>query len=235
MTKFNKLNYFEDYEKLVWRIVGLYASRSVSSEDKRDAFQSGCLGLCEAASRFESERGHALSTYAYPWIEKFVREFFRGNSFHVHVPENQLRTAQKVHRAYMDERAKGSDKTASIRAAAEHLGESVESVMKALETYQSHQDHSVCFDDPDYSQVLATEQNSVYDAVELRNRIGRIKRRVKSFSRRERELLDRLYLGQDIKSETVAEAGRELGITKQSAQELHKKAIAKLKKYVAAV
>jgi hypothetical protein len=43
------------------------------TSDPMDLIQAGNLGLIEAVDRYDPDRG-ALSTYASPWIEKYVRQ-----------------------------------------------------------------------------------------------------------------------------------------------------------------
>ena len=42
--------------------------------DKDDLIQEGCLGLLEAVSRFDPERGTKFLTYAVHWVRKFMQE-----------------------------------------------------------------------------------------------------------------------------------------------------------------
>lgn len=216
----------DKYEDLVWKIARLYPSKSKA--DSEDAFQAGCLGLCEAFNRFDSKKGSEFSTFAYYWIQKYIREFSRSNSFHVDIPAHQLQNSQKVHRTFIKIRTERMDRLEAIHQTAKSLDITVKEVYGALDVYQSHQDHSTYLDDPEC--VVAVQGNSdILNMVEISSQIDKLKKRASKFSKREQDMLNALYFGDDITCESISEAGKRLGISKQSAQELHKKAITKLK------
>ncbi len=48
--------------------------------DRDDMIQEGALGIVEAATRFNPERGTTFSTYANYWIANFIIKFVKGDS-----------------------------------------------------------------------------------------------------------------------------------------------------------
>jgi RNA polymerase sigma factor (sigma-70 family) len=58
---------------LIWSIVRRYERFAGGILDREDLFQSGWLGVHEAAKRFEHERGLQFSTYASWWIRATIR------------------------------------------------------------------------------------------------------------------------------------------------------------------
>lgn len=58
-------------------LVGHVARRFHNRPDYEDIFQSGVLGLCEAAMRFDKSKGYAFSTYAYPYIDGRISRHYR--------------------------------------------------------------------------------------------------------------------------------------------------------------
>lgn len=62
----------EEHLGLVRSVVGRFRS-NINADDVEDAIQEGCIGLATALSRYDGRC--KVSTYAYPWIKKFVREF----------------------------------------------------------------------------------------------------------------------------------------------------------------
>lgn len=222
-----KEHLLEKYADLVWKVVKSYKVKTKA--DNEDAFQAGCLGLCEAHNRFDASKGHQFSTYAFPWINKYVREFSRSNSFYVDIPPHQMQIAQKVYRAFVEFRSERMLRVEAIRKTASKLGMSFPEVQDALAIYQGHQDHSAYLDDPECN-VDIEDQADMLEAVEIRREIEKLQKRSMTFPKREQDLLNALYFENNGLCSSISDAGKIMGISKQSAQELHSKAIAKLKK-----
>lgn len=70
--KMNSL--IEENTNLVWSIARRFMGRG---HDLDDLFQTGCLGLVKAASRFDSTMGNQFSTYAVPVITGEILKLFR--------------------------------------------------------------------------------------------------------------------------------------------------------------
>lgn len=51
-----------------------------------DLWQQGCIGFLHAVDKFELDRGHRLSTYAYRWIHAFIRRFYQNQGRVVRIP-----------------------------------------------------------------------------------------------------------------------------------------------------
>lgn len=225
MSKYKNFQ-LDDYSDLIWSIVKKYPI--IKRADLEDAYQAGCVGLCEAINRFDKSKGAVFVTYAFPWIHKFIREFSRENAFYVHVPANQLRTAQKVFEKFSKLRSKDVSRRDAIEQTSKNLDIKKEDVHEALSIYQSHQDHNTYLDDPDCMTSLEDQTNLV-ESVSKYRQIEKIKSRVSVFSKREQEIMDRLYFRNE-SCDSVADAGKLMNISKQSAHELHKKAMDKLRK-----
>jgi RNA polymerase sigma factor (sigma-70 family) len=58
-----------DNMKLVWSISRFYYSRGA---DRRDLFQSGCIGLINGVDRFDEKLGLSISTVLYPYIKNEI-------------------------------------------------------------------------------------------------------------------------------------------------------------------
>jgi RNA polymerase sporulation-specific sigma factor len=61
------------------------AAKRFSFADRDEIVQSGCLGLTEAARRYDPTRGIAFSTYAVPYILGEMKAFLRRDHA-VHIP-----------------------------------------------------------------------------------------------------------------------------------------------------
>lgn len=57
------------------RYAGLGRFKGIPMEDLQ---QEACIGLCEAAMRFDSKRGADFKTYAYDWCKKYIMMAING-------------------------------------------------------------------------------------------------------------------------------------------------------------
>jgi len=109
-------------------IVEHFCARYRRIARQADLHAAGWHGLCEAAAKFEPERGRAFSTYAWNWVKGYVLSELR-RSHVVPVPEH---TARKAHAAgepvrgvvvfgvpdlaQEDEQERASDRSMRLRA-----------------------------------------------------------------------------------------------------------------------
>lgn len=70
------------------------------SADVDDLIQAGNVGLIEAARRFDTkvaqERGAKFTTYAYPWINKYIMQECEKAIYKLHVPDKVRRKIMQV-------------------------------------------------------------------------------------------------------------------------------------------
>lgn len=80
--------------KLAWQ----YHS-SFNQADFDDIFQGACIGLIDAAARFDSSRNANFATYAIPWIRKHIFDEYWKMRWTIRPPERvwrQMQTKRKV-------------------------------------------------------------------------------------------------------------------------------------------
>lgn len=72
-----------------------------------DAFQFGAIGLCEAARRFDPERGFKFSTYAVWWIRAFIVRYLMRHLHQIRIPEKKqsqgVRSPAQINNIIQDE------------------------------------------------------------------------------------------------------------------------------------
>jgi RNA polymerase primary sigma factor len=82
------------------------------SADIDDLIQAGNVGLIEAARRFDTrvaqERGAKFTTYAYPWIKKYIIQECENTIYKLHVPDKvrrkvaHLNDLKAIHSLFLD-------------------------------------------------------------------------------------------------------------------------------------
>lgn len=78
---------------LVASLASNYLSSGISFDD---LFQEGCIGLIEAANRFDPEKNTRFSTYATPWIKKYITRASVRSGFPVRIPRRLEPYVNKV-------------------------------------------------------------------------------------------------------------------------------------------
>ena len=78
----NKL--VEDNLNLVWFFV--HKTTPIGMTSDLDMFQAGCVGLIEAAEKFEKGKGFKFSTYATPWIRRRISDVVRNGASSFTIP-----------------------------------------------------------------------------------------------------------------------------------------------------
>ena len=76
-------------------VANFHTMSSYETLDRRDAVQSGYLGLMEAAQRFNFRYGR-FSTYAVPWIKRLTMENFREQLNSYYLPTEFVRLTAQI-------------------------------------------------------------------------------------------------------------------------------------------
>lgn len=67
-------------------------------ESFEDLLQVGCLGLIRAIERFESDKGHAFSSFAIPYIRGEIQHYLRDKGYSMRIPRRWLELGrQSIH------------------------------------------------------------------------------------------------------------------------------------------
>ena len=172
-----------------------------------DLLQVASVGLVNAITRFDPERGFAFATFAVPTILGEVRRHFRDRGWSIRVPRDLQERNLDVENA-LSELPTTLGRSPTVPEIAEHLGLSVEDVLEAMEAGTAHHTRSIEAvqgdGDEDEGRALADvlgEEEAGFEAVEYGAAIAPA---VKRLSDRDRRILHMRFV-EDLTQSEIAE------------------------------
>lgn len=209
-----------------------------------DLIQEGCIGLIQAADRFEPERDIRFSTYSSWWIRAAMQDFVLRNWSIVRTgttsAQKKLFFNLRRLRSLISQHA-GHDSAAPITqetrvTIAHRLGVKIEEV-DYMESRLSAGDHSVnapVSDETDsewqdyLEDTRPVPEEAVMDDVDGATRRQWLSQAMQSLTEREKMIIDRRRLADE--TVTLAVLGEALGISKERVRQIEHQAMGKLRR-----
>lgn len=82
--------------KLIKTCANKYKDFCGNSIDAEDLMASGAIGLIEAAKKFDCNADVEFSTYAFPWIRKYIFEELNANASTIRIPSKVTSIIRKI-------------------------------------------------------------------------------------------------------------------------------------------
>lgn len=206
-----------------------------------DLVAEGNVGVVTALRKFDPDKGTRFVTYAAYWIRAYILNYVIRSWSLVGSGSGPLRS--KLFFQLRRERARianmVSDKDEAMAQLATQLGTTVEKLvpmMQRLESRDVSLDQQVFADSEqtrlDMLESVEPAQDEVAEQHETADRIGgRVKTALSTLDTRERFIVEQRMLADEELS--LAEIGRQLGVSRERARQLEARAKKKLRKSLA--
>ncbi|HEU4664837.1 MAG TPA: sigma-70 family RNA polymerase sigma factor [Dokdonella sp.] len=212
--------------RLVVSVARPYVGRGVSL---MDLIAEGNLGLIRAVGKFDPARRLRFSTYAVWWIREAVQSAVMNQGRTVRLPVHVLRELAQVLRAERELAARNGA-APSLDQIAEVVGKSVQDVAELFRV--SERVDSLDALDAGERALIGTIQDGDDGAAETTAAIGseRLAELIARLNERQRLVLQRRFGLDGTPVQSLADIGRDLGISRERARQIQEEGLKRLRK-----
>jgi RNA polymerase sigma-32 factor len=228
----------ETHTRLVAAIAARYRAYGLSQPD---LIQEGCLGLLQAANRFDVERGVRFSTYAAWWIRSSIQDFILRNWSIVRAGSTSRQKALFFNLRRLRARIERLTGRPLDHAGRDSIAlelavdpRDVESMELRLAAADQSLNATVGEEGDTQRQDLLGDERPGPEEIVIQLRDGRRRSKwlaeaLAQLSQRERTITEQRRLLEQEAAPTLEDLGRVLGVSKERVRQLESRALGKLK------
>jgi RNA polymerase primary sigma factor len=199
-----------------------------------DLIQEGNMGLIRAAWDFDSSFGTKFSTYATWGIKQSIGRALSNKASSIRIPVHVVDKERAVSGACKSLLTK-TGREPSVEALSKFLCKSPEEIIDILtvrKTIVSYDVPIIGEDDGSLVDLLADELETDAEGLVLEDALkDSVRGLLESLPERERYVIERRYGFDGDRGATLAEIGREMGVTRERIRQLQKAALRKLRSH----
>jgi len=212
--------------RLVVAVARSYVGRGVSL---MDLIAEGNLGLIRAVEKFDPERRLRFSTYAVWWIREAVQHAVMHHGRTVRLPVHVLREIAQVLRAERELAARNGTPP-SLEQIAAAVGKEMRDVAELFRVSESVTSLDAAVEAGDGGTIVPSQEREEAPTVLSQLEAERLGHWLSRLTERQLAVMQRRFGLGGAPVQSLAEIGRDLGITRERARQIQEEALKKLRK-----
>ena len=197
-----------------------------------DLVSEGNIGLMQAVERFDPAKGAKLSTYAIWWIKRSMKRALANQSKTIRLPIHLVQKISKMRRISLQMHDElGREPTDDELAEAIGITNHIVSQLKAVSTRPSSMNAPISDDDSSEFGDIVRDENArtPFEFVSNQNLRDQMNDLFTPLDERERKIIVKRFGLDGGKPKTLAEVGKQFGVTRERIRQLQNLALAKMR------
>ncbi|MBV8223698.1 MAG: RNA polymerase sigma factor RpoD/SigA [Verrucomicrobia bacterium] len=197
-----------------------------------DLVSEGNIGLMQAVERFDPAKGAKLSTYAIWWIKRSMKRALANQSKTIRLPIHLVQKISKMRRISLQMHDElGREPTDDELAEEIGITNHKVSQLKAVSTRPSSMNAPISDDDSSEFGDIVRDENArtPFEFVSKQNLGDQMNDLFTPLDERERKIIVKRFGLDGGKPKTLAEVGKQFGVTRERIRQLQNLALAKMR------